>query len=83
VDNEGVERSLFVDLGRWSTLEVLLFVLAGLWVLVLENEMDLLYMISNQTCGKHHKIEYLVGGSALVRTKHNDIGRGVGELLSV
>jgi hypothetical protein len=59
---------------------VLLFVLAGLGVLVLEDEMNLdlsaLSAVALDLC-------YLVGGAALVGAKHDDIGGGVGELLGL
>ena len=44
---------------------MLLLIFAGLGVLVLEDEVD------------------LIGSATLIRTEHNDIGRGVGKLLGV
>ena len=65
VDNERVELSGLDDLGRRGRAEVLLLVLAGLGVLVVEDEV------------------HLVGVAALVGTKHDDVGGGVGELVLV
>ncbi len=41
MNDESVKSSGLDDPGRWCTLEVLLLVLTGLWVLVLEDEVDL------------------------------------------
>ena len=47
MDYERVEvGSTLSDLGWWGTLEVLLFIFSGLWVLVLEDEVDLDLCIS-------------------------------------
>jgi hypothetical protein len=61
---------------------VLLLVLAGLGVLVLEDEVDL-YHMSNVPCELHDSWADLVGGAALIGAKHDDVGRSVGELFGV
>jgi hypothetical protein len=60
---------------------VLLLILAGLGVLVLKDEVDLFHM---STCRRLHCFwTDLVGGTALVGAKHDDVGRSVGELFGV
>jgi hypothetical protein len=60
---------------------VLLLILASLGVLVLEDEVDLFHM---STCWRLHCFwTDLVGGTALVGAKHDDVGRSVGKLFSV
>ena len=70
------------DLGWWGALEMFLFVFSGLWVFVLENEVDLALSIS-VVLPNSLKATHLVGGAALVRAKHYYIRRGVGKLVSV
>jgi hypothetical protein len=57
---------------------VLLLILAGLGVLVLENEVDLFRMSIWLPAGNFSTD--LVGSAAFIRPKHDDIGRSVGEL---
>ena len=61
---------------------MLLFILAGFRVLVPENEVYLQhtvkYKLQSATTGS-----YLIRGTALIGTKHDDIGRGVGKFLRV
>ena len=60
---------------------MLLLILAGLGVLVFEDEVDLFHM---STCRRLHRFwTDLVGGTALVGAKHDDVGRSVGELFGV
>jgi hypothetical protein len=60
---------------------VLLFVFTGLRVLVAEDEVYLGVSVSQVSNAKH--TAYLVGGTALIRTEHDDVRRGVRELLGV
>lgn len=47
MDDERVEvGSTLGDLGWWGALEMLLFVFSGFWVLVLEDEVDLVLSVS-------------------------------------
>jgi hypothetical protein len=66
---------------------VLLLVLAGLGVLVTEDEVNLKYcqlMIRREPClGNKALISYLVGSTTLVGTEHDHVGSSVGELLGV
>lgn len=61
---------------------MLLFILASFRVLVPENEVYLQHAVKLKfemnTTGS-----YLIRGTALVGTKHDDIGRGVGKFLRV
>ena len=59
-----------------------LFVISGLWVFVLEDEVDLGYRLAI-CCIRDRKRVDLVRGTALVGTKHDDIRRGVGKFLRV
>jgi hypothetical protein len=60
---------------------VLLLVLAGLGVLVLEDEVDLFSM---SMCGKLSCFSTdLIGSATFIGAKHDDIGRSVGELFRV
>jgi hypothetical protein len=59
---------------------VLLLVLAGLRVLVAEDEVDLESQLRSM---QEVEMVYLVGGTALIRSEHDDVGRGVGEFLGV
>jgi len=61
---------------------VLLLILAGLGVLVPEDEVDLFHM-SNVPGDYICLWTDLVGGTALVGPKHDDVGRSVGELFGV
>jgi hypothetical protein len=65
VDNQSVELGGLDNSGCWGSGQMLLLVLAGLGVLVVDDEVD------------------LVGGTALVGTKHDDVGGDVGELILV
>jgi hypothetical protein len=60
---------------------VLLLVLAGLGVLVSEDEVNLYQLEYPIEIGKC--MSYLVGSTALVGTEHDDVGGSVGELVSV
>ena len=81
MDDERVKiSSTLSNLGWWSALEVFLLVLSSLWVLVLEDEMDLILSVSNSL---RDLLTYLVCGTALVRPKHDDIRRCVGKFLRV
>lgn len=83
MNNERIEiGSSLGDLGWRSALEMFLFVFSSLWVFVLEDEVDLALSISN-FLRDEPKVVYLVRGTALVGTKHDDIRRGVGKLFSV
>jgi hypothetical protein len=79
--DESVEARRLDDARHGGVLEVLLLVLAGLGVLVSENEVNLVLL--GQVNLNVESCPYLVGGTALVGTKHDDIGRSVGELLGV
>lgn len=61
---------------------MLLFVFSGLWVLVLEDEVDLVLSVGGSLQNRP-SIFYLVRGTALVGAEHDDIGRGVREFLRV
>jgi len=62
---------------------MLLLIFAGLRILVLENEMNLFApLVPLPHRGDSIRL-YLVGSSTFVRTEHDDIGRGVGELFGV
>ena len=65
MDDERVELSGLDDSCSWGSCQVLLLVLASLWVLVVHNQVN------------------LVGGATLVGTEHDDVWRGVGELILV
>lgn len=60
---------------------MLLLIFASLRILVLEDEVDLRLLaiyVSIAVCPS-----YLVGGTTLVRTEHDHVGRSVGELLGM
>ena len=59
-----------------------LFIFSGLWILVLEDEVDLVLSISDSLQSRP-SIAYFVRGTALVGAEHDDIGRGVGKFLRV
>jgi hypothetical protein len=61
---------------------VLLLVFAGLGVLVAEDEVNL-ELISMQFEAQECRLPYLVGSTALVGTKHDNIGSAVRELFLV
>jgi hypothetical protein len=61
---------------------MLLLVLAGLGVLVTEDEMNLNMLIQVNQFLKSVATN-LVGSTALVRAKHDDVRRGIGEFLLV
>lgn len=61
---------------------MLLLILAGLGVLVLEDEVDLFHMSTWPATTSLFWTD-LVGGTALVGAKHDDVGRSVGELFGV
>lgn len=83
MDDERVEiSSALGDLGWRGTLEVFLFIFPGLWVLVLEDEVDLDLWVSGLLQNKLNTA-YLVRGAALVGAKHDDIRRGIGKFLRV
>lgn len=60
---------------------MLLLVLAGLGVLVAEDEVNL--ERQHSSIQRQVNIAYLVGSTALVGTKHDDVWRGIGEFLGV
>lgn len=63
---------------------MLLLILAGLRVLVLEDKVNLgKRLASGHPKLKAHRAPHLVGSTALVGTKHDHIGRGIGEFLSM
>ena len=62
---------------------MLLLILAGLWVLVLEDEVNLSKPVSSLFARRKREASYLVGRAALVWTEHDHIWGGIRELLSV
>lgn len=60
---------------------MLLLVFTCLRVLVLEDEVDL--RLSAAGTLVEIRLSYLVGRTTLVRTKHDHVGRSIGELLSM
>jgi hypothetical protein len=60
---------------------MLLLILAGLGVLVSEDEVNLIPL--DHVISEMQSCPYLVGGTALVRAEHDDVGRSIGELLGV
>ena len=83
MDDEGVEvGSALGDLGRRGALKVFLFIFSCLWVLVLEDKVDLDLSMSDSSQTRP-SIAYLVRSTALVGAKHDDIWRSVGELVLV
>lgn len=65
VDDQGVELGGLDNTGRWGGCQMLLLIFASLWVLVVDDQVD------------------LVGGAALVWSKHNNVWGDVGELILV
>ena len=59
---------------------MLLLVLAGLRILVLEDEV---YLGLSAALPRKSCFSYLVGGTTLVGAKHDYVGRGIREFLSV
>lgn len=57
-----------------------LFIFSSLWVLVLEDEVDLVLSVSDSLQSRP-SVADLVRGTALVGAEHDDIGRGVGKFL--
>jgi hypothetical protein len=62
---------------------VLLLVLAGLGVLVTEDEVNLDVLLAAGHNARLAWVSYLVGGTALVGTEHDHVRGGVGELLLI
>jgi len=62
---------------------VLLLILASLWVLVAENEVNLVTASIADRKAFSAVASYLVGGTTLVGAEHDDVGRGVGEFLGL
>ena len=62
---------------------MLLLVFASLWVLVSKDKVDLTIVSRDIFDGNVNSWTNLVGGTALVGTKHDNVGRGVGELFGV
>ena len=62
---------------------MLLLILAGLWVLVLKDEVNLRKSVNSLFARRKREPSYLVGRAALVWTEHDHVGGGIGELLSV
>jgi hypothetical protein len=83
VDDQSVDGGDLVGAGHGGSLEVLLLVLAGLGVLVTEDEVNLDGLLAGDHYGGLAWFSYLVGGTALVGTEHDHIRGGVGELLLV
>jgi hypothetical protein len=81
LDNESVKGRGLDNASHGRVLEVLLLVLAGLGVLVSEDEVDL------SMFRKRHvptiSTPYLVCSTALVGSEHDDVRRSIRELLSV
>ena len=83
MDDERVEvGSTLGDLGRRSALKVFLFIFSCLWVLMLEDKVDLDLSMSGSSQTKP-SISYLVRSTALVGAKHDDIRRSVGKFVLV
>ena len=59
-----------------------LLIFSGLWIFVLEDEVDLDSSFSSVLTSRL-KVTYFVGGTALVGAKHDDVGRGIREFLRV
>lgn len=72
MNDESVKRSLFVDVCRRRSFEVFLLVLASLWVLVFEDEVDLISRLGIAPRRRGY-FTHLVGRSTFVRPKHDDI----------
>jgi hypothetical protein len=79
--DKSVQARRLDDARHRGVLEVLLLVLASFGVLVSEDEVNLV-LLDHVICQMWSNA-YLVGGTALVGSKHDNVGRSVGELLSV
>jgi hypothetical protein len=76
VNDESVKGGRLDNTGHWWVVEMLLLVLAGLGVLVTENEMNLQKSIwMNRILG--NLVTNLVSSSALVWAKHDDVWGGI------
>jgi hypothetical protein len=82
VNNQSVERGGLSDAGHRWVVKMLLLVLAGLGVLMTEDEMNLNKLIRVNRFLRN-VVTNLVGSTALVRAKHDDVWGGVREFLLV